>query len=69
MGPQSTWGISQNRLMDITAIGRALLLANDKATAKEIIGATGGGGGAVDYADILNKPAFGNASLADVSDI
>ena len=44
MGPQSTWGISQNRLMDITAIGRALLLANDKATAKEIIGATGGGG-------------------------
>ena len=45
MGPNSTWGISSNRLTDITAIGRALLLANDKATAKEIIGATGGGGG------------------------
>ena len=45
MGPNSTWGISQGRLMDITAIGRALLTANDKATAKEIIGATGGGGG------------------------
>lgn len=45
MGPNSTWGISSNRLTDITAIGRALLLANDKSTAKEIIGATGGGGG------------------------
>ena len=45
MGPNSTWGISQNRLTDITAIGRALLLATDKTTAKEIIGATGGGGG------------------------
>ena len=45
MGPQSTWGISQGRLTDITAIGRALLTATDKTQAKEIIGATGGGGG------------------------
>ena len=44
MGPYSTWGISSNRLTDITAIGRALLLANDKVTAKEILGVTGGGG-------------------------
>ena len=44
MGPNSTWGISSNRLTDITAIGRALLLANDKVTAKEILGVTGAGG-------------------------